>query len=155
MKKVILALGFLYLISCTKADSNTSTSQNIIIPQTKTVQVILDSIKLTNRIDLTVVSNVIKYSVTGYYNDKTTKDLSDSVLVNSTDNTVSLYNKKFYCIKSGKVIFNINYKDFNIKDTVKILNYEFLTIPNELKSKNRGTIKVPVVIINYLPDLIQ
>lgn len=147
MKRIITLLFFVTLFSCKKD----------IIEPTKPTEIkdkgsiVLLSVKLEKGSDTMVISDTYTPKVIAEYSNGLSVDFTDSVTLTTTDKTVSLYNKKYYAIKSGKAIFDIKYKEYNFKDTIEIVNYEFIPVPAELKSKNRGVIKVPVVIINYLP----
>jgi hypothetical protein len=80
-----------------------------------------------------------------------TADFTDSVQITTSDSTVILNNKKYYGVRSGIAKFDIKYKDYSFKDTINVSNIEYVPVPTELKSKNKGLLRIPVVIVNYLP----
>ena len=87
MKRVIFALGVLLAFACSKTELTTQSPTNI---SQKPIAIILDSIKITGRTDTLIISKSFKFTITGYYSDKTTKDLSDSVNVLSDKSNVTM-----------------------------------------------------------------
>ena len=131
----------------------TSCSKEEIVPQNPK-NVTLESISILNPPDTLIISKEYKFNVMGTYSDKSTKNLSDSVVVTTTTPlNVTLNGNKIYGAKSGNSDFRISYKDTTISKSAYVHNVEYVTIPDELKSKNKGKLRVPIVIINYLPTL--
>jgi Divergent InlB B-repeat domain len=119
----------------------------------KFLPIILDSIKITKRIDTLVISNSFKYTVIGYFNDKSTKDLSDSVSISSDNSNITIKNRTIIGAKSGISKINMNYKSFSLIDSIYINYFEDVKeLDSYLKTPINGSkIKVPVIIINYIP----
>ena len=141
-------LVFLLVVSgCSKKDT--------VVPDTikLTGSYVLLSLKLDNTSDTLSISNTYKPKVIAEYSNGMVVDFTDSVQITTLDNTVILNNKKYYGVKSGDAKFEIKYKDYTFKDTIKVVNVEYVEVPTELKSKNKGLLRVPVVIINYLPTI--
>jgi hypothetical protein len=141
-------LVFLLVVSgCSKRDT--------VVPDTikLTGSYVLLSLKLDNTSDTLLISNTYKPKVIAEYSNGMVVDFTDSVQITTLDNTVILNNKKYYGVKSGDAKFEIKYKDYTFKDTIKVVNVEYVEVPTELKSKNKGLLRVPVVIINYLPTI--
>ena len=141
-------LVFLLVISgCSKKDT--------VVPDTikLTGSYVLLSLKLDNTSDTLLISNTYKPKVIAEYSNGMVVDFTDSVQITTLDNTVILNNKKFFGVKSGDAKFEIKYKEYTFKDTIKVVNVEYVEVPTELKSKNKGLLRVPVVIINYLPTI--
>ena len=141
-------LVFLLVISgCSKKDT--------VVPDTikLTGSYVLLSLKLDNTSDTLLISNTYKPKVIAEYSNGMVVDFTDSVQITTLDNTVILNNKKYYGVKSGDAKFEIKYKEYTFKDTIKVVNVEYVEVPTELKSKNKGLLRVPVVIINYLPTI--
>jgi hypothetical protein len=138
----LLAVG-----GCSKKDT--------VVPDTikLTGNYVLLSLKLNNTSDTLLISNTYKPKVIAEYSNGMIVDFSDSVQVTTFDNTVILNNKTYYGVKSGDAKFEIKYKDYTFKDTIKVVNVEYAEVPIELKSKNKGLLRVPVVIVNYLPTI--
>ena len=149
MKKIYyFLLVFLLVISgCSKKDT--------VVPDTikLTGSYVLLSLKLDNTSDTLLISNTYKPKVIAEYSNGMVVDFTDSVQITTLDNTVILNNKKYYGVKSGDAKFEIKYKEYTFKDTIKVVNVEYVEVPTELKSKNKGLLRVPVVIINYLPTI--
>lgn len=122
------------------------------IPQTSK-NVTLESILILNPPDTLIISKEYKFNVVGTYSNKSTKDLSDSVIVTTTSTNVTLKGNAIYGAKSGNSQFTISYKDKIISKSAYIHNIEYVTIPDELKTKGKGKLRVPVVVISYLPTL--
>ena len=154
MKKVILVLGVVFLFACNKTELTTQSSTNI---TQKPVAIILDSIKIIGRTDTLIISKSFKFTITGYYSDKSTKDLSDSVNLVSDKNNVTINGKSIIGAQSGKSVISVTYNKFSLKDSMYISEIEnvdlssvpFLTTP----SNPNARIIVPVVVINYYPTL--
>lgn len=154
MKKVILALGVLFLFACSKTELTSQSPTNI---TQKPIAIILDSIKIKGRTDTLIISKSFKYTITGYYSDKSTKDLSDSINLVSDKSNVTINGKSIIGAQSGKSIISITYNNFSLKDSMYISAIEnvdlsslpFLTTP----SNTNARIIVPVVVINYYPTL--
>jgi len=141
-------LVFLLVISgCSKKDT--------VVPDTikLTGSYVLLSLKLDNTSDTLLISNTYKPKVIAEYSNGMVVDFTDSVQITTLDNTVILNNKKYFGVKSGDAKFEIKYKEYTFKDTIKVVNVEYVEVPTELKSKNKGLLRVPVVIINYLPTI--
>lgn len=113
----------------------------------------LESISISNPQDTLIISKEYKFRVVGTYSDKSTKDLSDSVTVTTTPTNVTLNGNKIYGAKSGNSEFRISYKDKVLNKFAYIHNIEYVTVPDELKSKNKGKLRVPVVVISYMPTI--
>ncbi len=143
-KSFYLIVLIISILGCQKDD--------IITPATPKLAT-LESISLSNVPDTLVISKETTISVIGKYSDNTTRDLTDSVTITSDNSNVTIVNKKVYGAKSGSVQLNISYKDKTISKSAYINPIEYVTISDELKTKNKGKIRVPVVIINYLPTL--
>jgi hypothetical protein len=150
MKRGIFALGVLLAFACSKTELTTQSPTNI---TQKPIAIILDSIKITGRTDTLIISKSFKFTITGYYSDKTTKDLSDSVNVLSDKSNVTINGKSIIGAQSGMAVLNITYKNFTVKDNIYVSEIEYLTVDPKLKSNGKGKIIVPVVIINYLPTI--
>lgn len=140
----LIIISFVFA-SCSKEDILPIVPQSVKIPT-------LVSISISNPQDTLIISKEYKFNIAGTYSDKSTKDLSDSVVVTTTSN-VTLNGNKIYGAKSGTSQFTITYKDKTISKSAYIHNIEYVNVPDELKSKNKGNLRVPVVIINYLPTL--
>ena len=110
MKRVILALGVVFVFACSKTELTSKSPTNI---TQKSIAIILDSIKITGRIDTLIISKSFKYTITGYYSDKSTKDLSDSVNFLSEKSNVTINGKSIIGAKSGKSIISITYNNLN------------------------------------------
>jgi hypothetical protein len=147
MKKIHLLLVSVLFIGCSKTD--------VSVPKDEPIKpggaYVLLSLKLDNTNDTLVISNSYTPKVVAEYSNGMVVDFSDSVQITTLDNTVVLNNKKYYGVKSGIAKFEIKYKEYSFKDTINVTNVEYVPVPAELKSKNRGVLRVPVVIINYLP----
>jgi len=152
MKRVIFALGILFVFACSKTELTTQSSTN---NTRKPVAIILDSIKITGRTDTLIISKNFKFTITGYYSDKTTKDLSDSVNVLSDKSNVTINGKSIIGAQSGKSIISVTYNNFSLKDSMYISEIEEIkTIDSYLVTPVSGSkILVPVVIINYYATL--
>ncbi|MCX6211284.1 MAG: hypothetical protein NT104_01795 [Bacteroidetes bacterium] len=154
MKKVILALGIVFLFACNKTELTTQSSTNI---TQKPVTIILDSIKITGRTDTLIISKSFKFTITGYYSDKSTKDLSDSINLISDKSNVTINGKSIIGAQSGKSVISVTYNNFSLKDSMYISAIEnvdlntlpFLTTPSNSSAK----IIVPIVVVNYYPTL--
>jgi hypothetical protein len=154
MKRVIFALGILFVFACSKTEMTTQSSTN---NTRKPITIVLDSIKITGSTDTLIISKNFKFTITGYYSDKTTKDLSDSVNVLSDKSNVTINGKSIIGAQSGKSVISITYNNFSLKDSMYISAIEnvdlntlpFLTTPSNI---NARTI-VPVVVVNYYPTL--
>ncbi len=140
-----LIISFVF-ISCSKDDISP------IIPQ-PVKSVVLKSISISNPQDTLIISKEYKFNVVGTYSDNSTKDLSDSVIVTTTSTNVTLKGNVIYGAKSGNSEFKISYKDTIISKSAYVHNVEYVTIPDELKSKNKGKLRVPVVVISYMPTI--
>lgn len=145
--KHFLLVLLLVVGGCSKRDT--------VVPDTikLTGSYVLLSLKLDNTSDTLLISNTYKPKVIAEYSNGMVVDFTDSVQITTLDNTVILNNKKYYGVKSGDAKFEIKYKDYTFKDTIKVVNVEYVEVPTELKSKNKGLLRVPVVIINYLPTI--
>ena len=148
MKRVIFVLGILLAFACSKTESTTQNPTKI---TQKPVAIILDSIKITGRTDTLIISKSFKFTITGYYSDKSNKDLSDSVNLVSDKSNVTINGKSIIGAQSGKSIISVTYNNFSLKDSLYISGVEFVPVNEELKTKNKGLLRVPVVIVNYLP----
>jgi len=146
MKNTILALGFILIFSCTKTGINISTN---------TVPITLDSLKITGRTDTLIISKSFKYSITGYYSDKSTKDLSDSINITSDKTIVTINGKNIIGAQSGKSNFSISYSNFSLKDSLYVSEIEEVkNIDTYLSTPVNGSkIIVPIVVINYYATL--
>ena len=145
--KHFLLVLLLVVGGCSKRDT--------VVPDTikLTGSYVLLSLKLDNTSDTLLISNTYKPKVIAEYSNGMVVDFTDSVQITTLDNTVILNNKKYYGVKSGDAKFEIKYKEYTFKDTIKVVNVEYVEVPTELKSKNKGLLRVPVVIINYLPTI--
>lgn len=148
MKNIHLLLVLFTLISgCSKTD--------LAVPKEEPTKpggaIVLLSLKLQDSKDTLIISNSYTPKVVAEYSNGLLVDFSDSVQVTTTDSTVVLNNKKYIGVRSGLAKFEIRYKEYLFRDTIKVSNVEYVPVPAELKSKNRGVFRVPVVIINYLP----
>lgn len=143
-KSFYLIVLIISILGCQKDD--------IITPATPKLAT-LESISLSNVPDTLVISKETTISVIGKYSDNTTRDLTDSVTITSDNSNVTIVNKKVYGAKSGSVQLNISYKDKTISKTAYINPIEYVTISDDLKTKNKGKLRVPVVVISYLPTL--
>ena len=154
MKKVILVLGVVFLFACSKTELTTQSSTN---NTQKPKTIILDSIKITGKTDTLIISKSFKFTITGYYSDKSTKDLSDSVNLVCDKSNVTINGKSIIGAQSGKSIISVTYNNFSLKDSMYISAIEnvdlsslpFLTTPSNSNAK----IIVPVVVVNYYPTL--
>lgn len=145
MKKVCYFLCAILFINCTKSVD--------IVPESrvKSGSIIKLSLSFDKGGDTLCIGEVYIPKVIAEYSNGMTVDFSDSVEVSTTDSQVFLNNKKYYTVKSGSAKFDIKYKDLTYKDTINITNFEIIQVPAELKTKSKGLLRVPVVIINYLP----
>ena len=152
MKRVIFALGVLLAFACSKTELTTQSPTNI---SQKPIAIILDSIKITGRTDTLIISKSFKFTITGYYSDKTTKDLSDSVNVLSDKSNVTINGKSIIGAQSGKSVISVTYNNFSLKDSMYISEIEEIkTIDSYLSTPVSGSkIIVPIVIINYYATL--
>ena len=152
MKRVIFALGIPFVFACSKTEMTTQSSTN---NTRKPITIVLDSIKITGRTDTLIISKSFKFTITGYYSDKTTKDLSDSVNVLSDKSNVTINGKSIIGAQSGKSIISVTYNNFSLKDSMYISEIEEIkTIDSYLVTPVSGSkILVPVVIINYYATL--
>ena len=154
MKRVILVLGVVFLFACSKTELTTQSSTN---NTQKPKTIILDSIKITGKTDTLIISKSFKFTITGYYSDKSTKDLSDSVNLVCDKSNVTINGKSIIGAQSGKSIISVTYNNFSLKDSMYISAIEnvdlsslpFLTTPSNSNAK----IIVPVVVVNYYPTL--
>jgi hypothetical protein len=99
MKKIFYFLGAFILIGCSKLDKldlNYNPDLNTLVK--------LDSIKVTQRIDTLIISKGYKYTVTGYYSNKTTKDFSDSVTISTDKPNLTISGNSFIMLllKDGR-----------------------------------------------------
>jgi hypothetical protein len=146
MKKIFYFLGVFILIGCSKLDKldlNYNPELNAIIK--------LDSIKVTQRIDTLIISKGFKYTVTGYYSNKTTKDFTDSVTISTNKSNLTISGNTFIGAQSGKANVLFSYKNFLLNDSLYVSEIEEVkTIDSYLTNPVAGAkIIVPVVIINY------
>lgn len=147
MTKLFKFISILFVFaSCSKEEIVPTIPQN---PKNVT----LESISILNPPDTLIISKEYKFNVVGTYSDRSTKDLSDSVIVTTTSTNVTLKGNAIYGAKSGNSQFTISYKDKIISKSAYIHNIEYLTIPDELKTKGKGKLRVPVVVISYLPTI--
>jgi hypothetical protein len=139
-------------ISSCKKDINYNQSEN-----NNPSNLILDSIKITNKIDTLIISKSFKYQITGFYNNKTTIDLSDSVIISNEKNNTTINGKQIIGAQSGKAVFNIKYNNFSKVDSFhvsEIENVDLSSIPYlRTPSNSNAAIILPVVVINYYPTL--
>lgn len=144
MKYIYLAFGIIFLFGCKKDNVQT----NI----TPTEKISMTSLKIENTLDSLVISKKHKYVVKGIYSNGSSIDLSDSVQITTTSNSVNiLSNKEIIGVKSGYTKLQLSYNNLNVEDDIYINNIEFLPVDPALKTNNKGQLRVPVVIINYLP----
>lgn len=153
MKKIISIILCVFIISCSKKFE----LEKIQPKTTGGGSVVLLSIELQETTDTVSISNEYKPKIVATYSNGYKSDVSDSVLISSSDTTVYGYNKKFYGAKSGAAKFEIKFKDFTIKDTVYISpieNIDLLSVPYLTTPSNpNAKIIVPVVVVNYFPTL--
>jgi hypothetical protein len=145
MKRVIFFLGILFVFACSKTKLNTQ----------KPVAIILDSIKITGRTDTLIISKSFKFTITGYYSDKSTKNLSDSINLVSDKSNVTINGKSIIGAQSGKSIISITYNNFSLKDSLYISEIEEIkSIDSYLSTHANGSkIIIPIVVINYYATL--
>ena len=100
MTKLFKFISILFVfVSCSKEE---------IVPQNPK-NVTLESISILNPPDTLIISKEYKFNVMGIYSDKSTKDLSDSVVVTTTTPlNVALNGNKIYGAKSGNSDFRIS-----------------------------------------------
>ena len=141
MRISIIVLGlFIVLTSCKKEDGR-SLSPNTIT-----------SLRIENRLDSLVISKKHKYIVKGILPNGTSVDLSDSVTITANSLGINVQtDKNLVGAKSGTASIQILYKNLVAKDTLFVKNFEFIPIDSRLKTNGKGKIRVPVLIINYLP----
>ena len=160
MKKIYyLLLISLMVIGCSK--------QVDTIPISKTNDstkgtIYLLSMQIDGNVDTLSISKKYSPKILGTYSNGYVSDITDSVIITSSDTTVSLNGKNYYGAKSGKAYFTIKYtstKDptisYLLKDTTYVSEIEnvdlstvsFLSTPSNPNAK----IIVPVVVINYYP----
>jgi hypothetical protein len=150
MKKIFYFFGAFILIGCSKLDKldlNYNPDLNTLVK--------LDSIKVTQRIDTLIISKGFKYTVTGYYSNKTTKDFSDSVTISTDKSNLTISGNSFIGAQSGKANVSFSYKNFLAKDSLYVSEIEEVkSIDTYLTNPVAGAkIIVPVVIINYYATL--
>lgn len=143
MKRLIICCLLALISSCKK---QSSINDFPIIAK----NVDLKSISITNHIDTLIISQSYKPKVIGTYSDGSTKDLSDSVVIKPNSGNVNKSAGIIIGAKSGKVSFDISYKEKTLKDSTYVHEIEYVNIP-ELKPRSNTSITVPVVVINYLP----
>ena len=145
-------MGILFVIACSKTELITQNPAN---NTQKPVNIILDSIKITGRTDTLIISKSFKFTITGYYSDKSTKDLSDSINLVSDKSNVTINGKSIIGAQSGKSIISITYSNFSRKDSIYISEIEEIkTIDSYLSTPANGSkIIVPIVVINYYATL--
>ena len=153
MKKIYHFLLIIVFFSCSKTmDVKPQPEQ-----QNNKGSILLLSVNLEQQIDTLSISNVYRPKVIASYSNGYKTDITDSVTITSSDNTVFLSNKTYYGAKSGTATFNITYNGYSFKDTVYVSEIEyvnmdvfpFLSTPSNLSAK----IIVPVVVVNYYPTL--
>ena len=108
-------MGVFILIGCSKLDKldlNYNPELNAIIK--------LDSIKVTQRIDTLIISKGFKYTVTGYYSNKTTKDFTDSVTISTNKSNLTISGNTFIGAQSGKANVSFSYKNFLVNDSLYV-----------------------------------
>ncbi len=115
------------------------------------------SLRLQNPIDTLVISKKHKYQVKGVYSNGSLIDLSDSVIIKSDTQHVTIRSNNIIGAKSGVVNVSITYKNLKIEDSFYVNYYEetLKTAAEFLKKNNHSSdvINVPIVIINFHPTL--
>jgi hypothetical protein len=153
MKKIYYLLLIILVIGCSKnMDVKVQPEQ-----QNNKGSILLLSVDLERQVDTLSISKVYRPKVVATYSNGYKTDITDSVTITSSDNTVFLSNKTYYGSKSGTATFSITYNGYSFKDTVYVSEIEyvdvntfsFLTTPSNPSAK----IIVPVVVVNYYPTL--
>ena len=112
----------------------------------------ITSLKIENLLDTFIISKKHKYIVKGVYSNGATIDLSDSVkITTTTSGSKILSDKTIIAVSSGNNKIQISYNNISLEDNVYISEIEFVPVNSALKTNNKGQLRIPVVIINYLP----
>ncbi len=112
----------------------------------------ITSIRIENPIDTLVISQKHKYIVKGIYSNNSLIDLSNFVTIKNKENKIGVSKENILVGKAGGLTkIEISYENLVVEDLLFVNNLEFVPIDNRLKSTGRGKLKVPVLIINYLP----
>ena len=154
-KLIITVLAvFFQLTSCSKKNTSTITTPPSPPAPPVVVKVVLDSISISNKIDTLIISKPYKFVVTGFYSDKTKKDLSDSINLVVDNTNATLLDKSIIGAKSGLLNATITYSNFTLKKNLYIHNIEDADIDSFLGTPvSNASLIVPIVIINYLPTI--
>lgn len=145
----LLFVLFCFLgVNCKKDSIPLQQSQT---PTPRPIVPILQAMNIDIRLDTLSMSKQVRYKITGSYSDGSTKDLSDSVSISSSNDKVTINQKTVIASKKGESILNFNYKAISLADTVFISEVEFENIDPRFNSTDNYTLKVPIVIINYFP----
>lgn len=112
----------------------------------------ITSLKVDNLLDTLIVSKKHKYVVKGVYTNGTAIDLSDSVKITTSNSGVNILNdKNIIGLKSGNTKIQVNYNNIVLEDEIFVNAVEFVPVDSALKTSKKGQLRIPVVIINYLP----
>jgi hypothetical protein len=112
------------------------------------------SIRVENPIDSIAISNNYKFQIKGIYKLGGSKDISNEVKIKSSSNALKvLPNNNLLAISYGLSTLQISYNDLVIEQKVFIKNLEEVPVDVRLKSSGDGQVRVPVVLINYLPTI--
>lgn len=149
-----LVLVYFHVISCSKKNSSTISSSTIPSTPPIVANVVLDSIRIENSVDTLIISKPHKFIVVGFYSNRTSKDLSDSISLTIDNTNATLLNKNIIGAKSGILTATITYSKFTLKKNLYIHNIEDAEIDPFLGSPaSNASLIVPIVIINYLPTI--
>lgn len=139
MKTFLKILFIVLLVSCSDNESLDSPKQ-------------IQTIQILNPIDTLVISRKHKFEVLGNYSNGTTIDLTSQVILEVTDDRVTLLNDNEFTVgKSGKTTIKVKYEDFELSENIYSSNIEYIDVGSEFISNDNCTYRIPIVIINYFP----
>lgn len=149
-----LMVVFFQVTSCSKKNTSPITSSTTPSAPPPIANVVLDSITIANKVDTLVISKQYKFVIVGFYSNKTSKDLSDSISLTIDNTNATLLNKNIIGAKSGLLTATISYLNFTLNKNLYIHNIEDADIDTFLGTPvSNASLIVPIVIINYLPTI--
>ena len=154
MKKIYLVLLSTLFFACNK---EVITEKIVDKPISDKGSIVLLSVNLENHVDTLSISGVYEPKLIATYSNGYKSNISDSATITTSDLTVFKSNKSYYGAKSGKVIFDIKFKEYTFKDTVTVSEIEYVDISKfpflNTPSNPNANIVIPVVVVNYYPTL--
>lgn len=173
MKRLIFALGILFLFACTKKDKGQSplpiVSKEESIAFTTNLDTgkynVADTLPLIISISSKLPSNGILFSITATWTDSSKQIYKLDTTSNSSNLNLNLPGLKFTGNYSINITLTSKSTSSNTTNkSISVINnplgraikssdgtFEIVPVDELLKSNNSGVIKVPVIILNYLP----